>query len=161
MWIRVAAVGDAGDISGMSGALFREDAGSRDPSVNLDWPEEEGHEYFSALVSDEDCLCLLAESEEDVIGYLAGRMKPGDSLRPVRLAVLESMYVREDHRSLGVGAKLADEFFRWAESKGAERASVTTYAENERAIRFYGNFGFQPRRVSLEKSLVRSGDPNR
>lgn len=134
----------------MSGALFGEDAGSRDASTNLDWPEEEGCEYFSALIMDGECVCFLAGSGGEVVGYLAGRLKAGSTLRPVRVAELESMYVREGHRGLGVGEALAGEFMRWGRSKGARRASVTAHAANERAIRFYKRIGFLPMRVSLE-----------
>jgi GNAT superfamily N-acetyltransferase len=63
------------------------------------------------------------------------------------------MYVREGRRSLGVGAGLAGEFLRWAAGKVAERASVTAYAANGRAIKFYESLGFRPMRVSLEKEV--------
>lgn len=137
----------------MSGALFREDAESRDASTNLSWPEEEGLEYFSALVLDGNCVILVAESGGEVVGYLAGRLKEGDSLRPVNVAELESMYVREGFRSGGVGASLAAEFLRWAEAGDPGRVSVTAYAANKRAISFYENLGFRPIRLSLEMGL--------
>lgn len=150
MGIRQAGAGDVAKVVELSGALFREDAGSRDPSTNLGWPEEEGHEYFSALVSGTNCVCFFAESGGEIVGYMAGRMKEGHTLRPMRIAELESMYVREEHRSLGFGAKLAAEFLRWAEGKGTERSSVTAYATNDRAISFYECLGFRPMRLSLE-----------
>jgi ribosomal protein S18 acetylase RimI-like enzyme len=153
MAVREAEVRDVAGIVELSGALFREDAGSRDASMNLGWPEEEGREYFSALVSDRNCVCLVAESGGEMVGYLAGRMEKGDSLRPVKMAELESMYVREVFRSGGVGAGLAAEFLRWAAGEGAERVSVTAYAANGRAISFYGNLGFCPMRLSLEMEL--------
>ncbi len=154
MAVRQAEVRDVAGIVELSGALFREDAGSRDPSMNLGWPEEEeGREYFSALVTDEDRVCLIAESGGEVVGYLAGRMGEGDTLRPVRIAELESMHVREGFRSGGVGASLAAEFLRWAAGKGAERSSVTAYAANVRAISFYESLGFRSMRLSLEMDV--------
>ncbi len=151
--VREAETGDTVGIVELSAALFREDAGSRDPSTNLGWPEEEGHEYFSALVADGDYVCLLAESGGERVGYLAGRIKKGDALRPVKAAELESMYVREGFRSCGFGAGLAGEFFRSAAEKGAERVSVTAHAANGRAIKFYESLGFRPMRVSLEREV--------
>lgn len=153
MAVREAEVRDVAGIVELSGALFREDAGGRDPSTNLGWPEEEGQEYFSAMVSDENSVCIVAESGGEVVGYLAGRMEGGSLLRPVKIAELESMYVREGFRSGGAGASLAAEFLRWASGKGAERSSVTAYAANERAIIFYESLGFHPMRLSLEMGL--------
>jgi len=66
---------------------------------------------------------------------------------------LESICVRENQRSSGVGTKLVEEFIGWAGSQGAGRVSVTAYAANERAIRFYERFGFRPRSVSLERGI--------
>jgi hypothetical protein len=40
--IRRAEAGDVADVVETSGAPFWEDAGLRDPSANLGWPEEEG-----------------------------------------------------------------------------------------------------------------------
>jgi ribosomal protein S18 acetylase RimI-like enzyme len=151
--VRRAGTGDVAEIVELSTALFREDAGRKDPFTNLGWPEEEGLAYFAGLVSGAGSVCLLAELEGRTVGYLAGRVGEGTTLRPVRVAELESMYVREGYRDLGVGARLVDGFLGWAGSRGAERASVVAYAANERAIRFYRRWGFRPRSVSLEREL--------
>jgi ribosomal protein S18 acetylase RimI-like enzyme len=153
--VRVRRVGadDVADIAGLSSALFREDAGQRDPFVDLSWPEKEGREYFAGLVDGERSLCLVAESAGEAVGYLAGRMGERTTLRPVEVAELESMYVLEGYRGKGVGARLVDEFLGWAGSRGAERASVVAYAANERAIRFYQRAGFRPKSVSLERVI--------
>ena len=140
--VRRAGTGDVAGIVGLSSELFREDAGRRDSFVNLGWPEEEGWGYFAGLVSSDEGLCLLAERAGRTVGYLAGRLVEGTTLRPVRVAELESMYVREGHRDLGVGARLVEEFLAWTCWRGAERASVVAYAANERAIRFYRRSGF-------------------
>ena len=151
--LRRAETEDVMDIVGLSSALFREDAGRRDPCTNLDWPREEGREYFAGLVACTDSLCLLAEVGGKVVGYLAGRVEEETTLRPWRVAELESMYVRGEYRSRGVGARLVDGFLGWAELQGAERASVTAYVANGPASRFYQRAGFRPRRVSLEREI--------
>jgi hypothetical protein len=70
MSVRVWLAGpeDVEAIVGLSVILFREDAGSRDSSVNLGWPEDEGWEYFAGLVAGEGSVCLLAESSGVVMG---------------------------------------------------------------------------------------------
>lgn len=153
VWVRRAGADDVADIVELSSALFREDAGQRDPFVNLNWPEEEGWEYFADLVTGDRSLCLLAEFAGEAVGYLAGRVGKRTALRPVKVAELESMYVWEGHRGRGVGARLVDEFLRWAESRGAERVSVVAYAANERAVHFYQRSGFRPKSVSLERAI--------
>lgn len=144
---------DIEEIVELSAALFREDAGARDPFTNLDWPEEEGYEHFAALVDGEWSLCLLAVSGGRIVGYLAGYLGEKSGLRPVRMAELESMYVVGEYRGRGAGAELVREFLRWAGARSAERVSVTAYAANRRAIGFYERFGFRPKSLTMEMGV--------
>lgn len=148
--IRKATSDNIASLVELNFALFQEDAGQRDPYMNLNWPKEDGHEHFSKLVSGDDSVCLLATTREAVIGYLVGYLWNGGNLRPLKMAELESMYVRQNWRSRGVGSQLADEFMKWAKQKGAQRAAVTAYAANTLAIAFYRRLGFEPKSLTLE-----------
>ncbi len=151
--IRRAGVADVPLLVALSDGLFQEDAGQRDPFMNLAWPRQEGNGYFSQRVRDERCLPLLALVQGEAVGYLLGYLKPPSTLRPVRVAELESMYVKPGRRSQGIGQRLVDRFLSWARGQGAKRVSVTAYAANERALAFYRRNGFVPKSVTLERGL--------
>ncbi len=151
--IRRAGLEDVPSLVTLSDGLFQEDAGQRDPFMNLDWPAQEGTGYFHQRMRDERCLGLLALVEGEAVGYLLGYLKPASTLRPVPMAELESMYVRPAHRSQGIGQQLVDRFLAWAREQGAKRVSVTAYAANERALAFYRRNGFVPKSVTLERGL--------
>ena len=151
--IRRAGVEDVPTLVALSDGLFQEDAGQRDPFMNLAWPREEGAGYFHQRMRDERCLGLLALVEGQAVGYLLGYMKPASTLRPVSTTELESMYVSPGHRSQGIGQALVDRFLAWARKQGAERVSVTAYAANDRALAFYRRNGFAPKSVTLERGL--------
>ena len=151
--VRSATGGEVGMLVELSAALFREDAATRDSSTNVGWPLEYGRGYFAGFVGREDGVCLLADTGGITVAYLAGYVRGPGALRPVTVAVLESMYVREGARGVGVGGKLVGAFLDRAGKRGAERASVTAYASNGAAIRFYEKFGFRPRSVTLELGL--------
>ena len=133
--------------------LFQEDAGQRDPYTNLNWAKEEGHDYFGPLLEKENYICLIAEVEGQPAGYLFGYLKKPYSLRPIHTAELESMFVEEAYRSQKIGEALAKGFLDWAKENGTERVSVSAYAANERAIRFYKSLGFMPKNLVLEVGL--------
>lgn len=124
-------------------ALFVEDGGKRDPHMDVTWPVREGHAYYTDLLRRKDSLCLLAFSAAGAaIGHLIGHIRRADPLRPKAVVgVLESMRVDPAHRGTGTGTKLAEEFFGWAREAGANQVSVTAYAGNEVAIRFYRGRG--------------------
>jgi GNAT superfamily N-acetyltransferase len=96
----------------------------------------------------------LARDGERALGHLVGRVLEPDTLRPgTRVAVLQSMRVVPEARGRGVGSRLVAAFFDWAKERGAVRASVTAYAANEGAQRFYARHGFVPASVTLRATL--------
>jgi GNAT superfamily N-acetyltransferase len=127
--------------------LFREDGGQHDSLVDLGWPARDGAAYYGALMSDRDCLLALARDGDRVVGHLVGKLTGPSPVHTGRLAVLESMRVVADSRRAGVGSLLVRRFFDWAREGGAEQASVTAYAANHAARRFYAQHGFIPKSV--------------
>jgi GNAT superfamily N-acetyltransferase len=148
--VRRAGPSDVDALVDLCAALFAEDSGRHDPAVDQSWPRREGDTYFGQVIGDDQAAGMVAVIDGAAAGYLVGRLRqPGDT-RPVRVAVLEAMYVQPPHRRGGVGAALVSEFRAWAGRQGAGRLSVTAYAANVEAIRFYEREGFTPRSLSLE-----------
>ena len=79
---------------------------------------------------------------------MAQRTNPVFDLEPQRDLGTDYILI-----AAGVGAALVAEFFEWARARGAQRAAVTAYAANDRAIAFYARNGFQPRSLHLEVGL--------
>ncbi|ACZ91087.1 hypothetical protein Aros01_05847 [Streptosporangium roseum] len=136
-----------------SSALFAEDAGARDLTLNLNWPVEHGPAWFADALADPDHLVTVAEAGGRIIGHLTGRLSGPTVMRPVTVATLGSVYVRPAHRGQKIGADLVEEFRAWARRRGARYAGVTSYASNEAAVRFYERNGFATRSVVLETAL--------
>ena len=133
-------------------ALFREDAGSHDPSVDVTWPVREGIAYYTGLLSEESCLLAVARDGDLIVGHLVGKLLEPDSLRLVRFAVLESMRVDPSRRGHGVGGMLIEYFLDWARRRGAQQASVTAFAANQTAQRLYQRHGFTPTAVTMRRA---------
>ncbi|MFJ4784158.1 GNAT family N-acetyltransferase [Streptomyces sp. NPDC088794] len=64
------------------------------------------------------------------------------------------VFVRADHRGIGLTEVLFDAGVEWAWARGAERVRLIVHADNGRAQAFYRRAGFLPtgRTVPLEKS---------
>jgi GNAT superfamily N-acetyltransferase len=144
---------DIDDLVTSVAGLFREDAGQRDPTVDLSWPARHGAEYYTAMISNPACLLVLARDGHHVIGHLAGRLNRPSSIQTEAVAVLESMRVAPESRRAGAGSLLVQYFFTWARDLGAHQASVTAYAANDVAQRFYERHGFTPKSVTSRVAL--------
>lgn len=134
-------------------ALFEEDAGTHDPSVDTTWPVREGLDYYTGVLTDPACLLLLATDTATgrPVGHLVGKLREPSTLQPVTFGVLESMRVAPDVRGEGIGTSLVERFLAWARDSGAELISVTAYAANANAQRFYARHGFVPQSVTLRR----------
>lgn len=150
MLVRRAGPSDIPALVDLCAGLFAEDGGRRDVAIDLDWPRREGRTYFSRVIGDDETLGIVADVDSAAAGYLVGRMREPGEARPIRVAVLEAMYVQSGHRRRGIGAALVSEFRAWAGQQEANRLLVTAYAANVEAIRFYEREGFTARSVSLE-----------
>jgi GNAT superfamily N-acetyltransferase len=153
MRIRPATAADLPAIVRFSQGLFAEDSGTRDPFGDPTWPEREGTAYFGAALADEAVRICIAEDAEPR-GYLLGRLRPPSPTRSgAVLADLESMFVAAEHRSAGIGKQLVTAFEAWARAAGAQALTVSAYASNQRALRFYAAEGYVDHSVQLLRRL--------
>lgn len=151
--VRRARAEDIPGLVASSGGLFAEDGGTRDSSVNVDWPREYGAQSFAAALDDPARLVLVVEHDGQVVGHLTGSVTGPTEKRTVTSATLVSIYVRPEHRRARAGDRLVEEFLDWARRQGAAHAEVTAYAANTDAIRFYERGGFTAMTVTLRQPL--------
>jgi ribosomal protein S18 acetylase RimI-like enzyme len=62
---------------------------------------------------------------------------------------LDSLYVDPSLRGQGVGSLLVRRAMTWLHGCGARKPVVSVLAQNEEALRFYHQLGFQPRSMNL------------
>ncbi|MFF4412693.1 GNAT family N-acetyltransferase [Streptosporangium sp. NPDC001559] len=151
--VRSATAADLDGVVACSAALFAEDAGRRDPSLDVNWPKEHGPVHFAAALGDPARLVMVADDGGRVVGHMTGSLSGPTPMRPVAVATLGSIYVQPAYRGQKIGSRLVAEFRTWAGGNGAQYAGVTAYAGNEGAIRFYQRNGFAARSVVLETPL--------
>jgi ribosomal protein S18 acetylase RimI-like enzyme len=151
--IDVATTDDIDDFVRSVAGLFIEDGGRYDSTMDTTWPARDGAAYYRELVGDSTCLLALARDGDRTLGHLVGRLRAPDGLRTVTIAVLESIRVDPTVRGRGVGTALVSHFADWARANDARQASVTAFAENEGAQRFYRRHGFAPMSVTSRLTL--------
>jgi len=64
---------------------------------------------------------------------------------------IESVYVEEPYRRMGVGGRLMQNALDWMDQNGAVEKNVEVSFGNESAWGFYGRFGFLPRKTTLKQ----------
>lgn len=133
--------------------LFQEDAGTRDPSMNLNWSLLHGESYFRTTITSEKYLCLVAEVSSLVAGYLTGYVYGPNDFYSFRAATLESMFVQKEHRNVGIATRLIENFKDWLQQNNTQRVTVTAFTANEAALRLYKKVGFRSHEVTLIQEI--------
>jgi ribosomal protein S18 acetylase RimI-like enzyme len=148
--IRKARDTELKTVQDLNYALFVSDSKS-DQELNMNWPYEDGKDYFKKMIEGSIGACFVAEVGGEVIGYLAGSIKAQTpSYRPVKRSELENMFVREEYRNKGIGEKLVKKFLSWSKENGISNTFVSAYSPNHGAIRYYERLGFKPYASELE-----------
>jgi len=67
---------------------------------------------------------------------------------------IDSLYVDEGFRGIGIGSELTKRSLQWLDSVGAKSKFISVTYGNDEAVRFYARFGFLPRSFSLYQSRL-------
>jgi diamine N-acetyltransferase len=85
------------------------------------------------------------ESTGQSIGYIIS------SVNSEKTGEIESVYVEESYRRMGIGSELMKTALAWMDEKCAITKQVEVSVGNESAWAFYGQFGFLPRKTLLKQ----------
>ena len=142
--VHVATEAYVDDVVELERRLFAEDSGRHDRHADVDWPAREGAQDFADLLANPDAIVFLARAERRSVGLLMGYTAvAGTTRKPVRSAVLRSMYVTTDARRTGVASALITEFLDWARRTGCVEAQVDHFVANTSAGELYESSGFE------------------
>ena len=151
--IDFAKTEDLKDIQNLNLLLFQKEKEEYDPTFNLNWTfGPEGTDYFSKSLKDNNSCILVARSDKQIIGYLAGKIKMTKNTHRTleNQAELENMMILAEYRNKQIGTKLVEKFFQWAKDKGIKNIKVIASSKNEPAINFYKKCGFKDYDHTLE-----------
>ena len=106
--------------------------------------------FVAAYLDSLGSYLLLAEQRGEVVGLVSYSVRP-DLYHAAPSALIETLIVRRDRRSQGVGGALLAELMRRLISLGCAEVAVTTMPDNHRALRFYRSHGFVDEALFLER----------
>lgn len=148
--IRKATINDLKTIQDFNYELFKKENGY-DNSLNINWPYEDGKEYFMSEINNQ--FVYVALDNNVIIGYLDGAIRKPFPVFKSKRAILENMIVDERYRNKGIGTILINHFKKWCQENDVEEIIVDIYAANNQGINFYKNNGFDNYQVQLRNKL--------
>ena len=130
-------------------------------------PDEEGLVHWlecgvEAMESDRDLALLVADVDDEVVGWVSARIVTPASDAQWQLQreygatrlVLDAVVVGEEHRGAGAGIELVGAAEEWGRDRGAVVAVADGNCASGIVPRFYeARLGYRRRSVSLRKPL--------
>lgn len=145
MKIRKADLGDFNQIDSLCEELLGSSVGERE-------------EMFRKALENKDYLCLVAEINEKVVGFIDMWAFP-DVSHGAYLAQIQNFVVTEKMRGKGIGTKLVEEVILFFRNKKYHELHVWTEKKNRGAIQLYKRLGFGKEQLLLEMEFLASNQP--
>lgn len=98
---------------------------------------------YASLMQNSSALVLVAERNENLLGFAVLQLKAPCSNAPDATIELETLYVQAHFTGRGIGSALLTESQRMAEVLANSRLWLTVNVKNERAISFYSGHGYR------------------
>ncbi|HEX3803218.1 MAG TPA: GNAT family N-acetyltransferase [Solirubrobacteraceae bacterium] len=108
------------------------------------WAEGRARWWASAVAGKDPPLVYVAGDEADLLGFCATDAPSSDYDEDGTVAKIMALNVRADTWRSGVGTALMDETLAAFRRDGRRSASLWVLEGNDRALAFYGRFGFEP-----------------
>jgi len=153
--IRPATPSDETALGRFGAALMRQHHAS-DPRrfILTDRPEAGYGRFLASQLADPECLVLVAEQSDEIVGYVFAGIEP-ISWRDLRgpCGFIHDVYVDERVRHQGTGQDLLRAAIVWVRSKGMSQVVLWSKAGNDAAQHLFAKLGF--RQTMIEMTLDR------
>ncbi|MGE8205333.1 N-acetyltransferase family protein [Heyndrickxia sp. NPDC080065] len=116
---------------------------------------EKEEQKISRFLEDENSTILVAEENDQLIGYM---IAVGGSVKRNRHSAYLVLGVSEKYRGQGVASRLFDKMFAWAKEMGFTRLELTVIKDNDKAFNLYRKMGFVLEGEKVH-SLIIDGKP--
>jgi len=137
--IREAHQSDCSDVFRMSKSM----------ATSFEVNETDFNNSYSAILTNSDSICLIAETNDSPIGYLLGFDHPAFYANG-RVSWMEEIYVTDEFRRKGVGKLLTNEFEKWC----SERKSKLIGLATRRAAEFYKSMDYEESAIFFRKLIL-------
>ena len=109
---------------------------------------------YENYIEDSNKLLIVAEENDEIVGYLYGIIKPKDATYKYIIAKLEALYIDNNYRNKKIATSLIEYFKKWAISKNANKLEVNVWSNNIKAKSLYEKNNFKTTSETLTIDLT-------
>jgi len=110
-------------------------------------------EYFKAELNKKNSAVFIAEDKKPIGMIIVTYFDPLRISKFARKGYVSNLYIEESYRKNGIGKKLLDASLKWLKKNNVKYISLEIHLENENALKFYRNLGFEDYTLKLAKKI--------
>jgi len=114
---------------------------------------QEAEKGFRKQIEGEEKTNFLIKSEGLAKGFLTLKQGKHPSRRYEKYTKIVNLFVREKHRSEGLGTRAIEHVREFAVENGSDHLKVTSEIRNTEAVDFYRDNGFKEKQVNMVQGL--------
>lgn len=150
--IRQAELTDLDSLRKLNEKIFIDNPKYDDDFITNFALTEEGKKYFEEAIERKDGYFLVAEEDNEMVGYINGGTKDAP-YRKSRYFEIENLGVVPEQKGKGIGKMLLEKITSWAKEHGYQKIYLNCYAKNSEALAFYRHNGYLDIDICLEKII--------
>ena len=152
--IRKADIEDINDILD----LYRKTIWETEIKIDNNLKENFGNsdelkEIIKNDIHDENTYLLVAQLDSEIIGYISASILLLEDAYVEKVANIHEIAIKNEYQNQGIGKLLLDECEKVLKSKNVRYIKLTAFKENNNAIKFYENNGFEEYSVNYRKKI--------
>ena len=117
-------------------------------------PKKAWIEFILSNFDKKSMITFIAEDDEKTLGFVTVIIRERPKIfKNTKVGMILDLIVDEDERNQGVGSALIDRSERWINNKGVSVSVLTVAPENENAVDFWENRGYNTYLLKQRKDL--------
>lgn len=92
-------------------------------------------DHLAELFASENSVMYSAVRKKQLLGFITGNIKRDE-------AAVETIYVKDKFRSIGIGSTLLEKFLTSSKKTGSLNYLISVHEENQKALNFFLSRGF-------------------
>ena len=111
-------------------------------------------EFIEENIRSRDALVLIAEVEEEPVGYCLAKIQSTIPILIVdKIGSIYDLFVRKEFRGMGLSSQLMNETIKWLEKKSIKHVTLNVSVDNKQARKVYQKWGFMDFQISMRRAI--------
>lgn len=150
IFIKEAIKDDIKEINNMLTDLIQDER-QYDENINKNFSVKNYYEHF--FNKKDSCIIVAKDEKNNILGYGFGFIMDNGNVYDNKVAQLDAVYIKPEHRMKGIARQIIQYFTEWSKNNKVSYIELKVCKNNNKAIELYEKEGFITEKKILKKKL--------